>query len=387
MQTPQAELNPPGQSAISYRTGIWSTFKQSMLARLSSSDYPALAGLKTRADDDYSIALLDASSVVLDILTFYQERLANESYLRTATQLYSLNQLSSLIGYQPAPGVAASVYLAFTLTSTPGQPTNLSNSAITIPTGTTVQSVPAQGQKPQSFQTSADILAKPQWNALPVQTGTPWIPQNGDVSVYLDGTSTQLQPGDAFLIVGDERVGHPNNSNWDLRLVSTVTPDPANQRTLVTWLEPLGLYGEPSTRSPQFFALRQRASLFGYNALNPMLLTKKAQAALGSLIATGKLGTLDWVFGNDTVNGVTFSSEQVVDLDAVYGKVTPNGWMVLIRPDSNTTRTPAGYASLYQAQSVTTASRSDYGASAKVTRLATDTANNLSDYFAYTRVT
>ena len=77
-------------SAIAYRTGTWATFKESMLARLSSSDYPALAGLKTRDDDDFSIALLDASSVVLDILTFYQERLANESYLRTATQLQSL---------------------------------------------------------------------------------------------------------------------------------------------------------------------------------------------------------------------------------------------------------------------------------------------------------
>ena len=78
-----------------------------MLARLSSSDYPALARLKTRDNDDFTIALLDAAAVVLDILTFYQERLANESYLRTATQLDSLTQLSRLIGYQPAPGVSA----------------------------------------------------------------------------------------------------------------------------------------------------------------------------------------------------------------------------------------------------------------------------------------
>src|SRR5208283_3569169 len=106
VQTPQGETNLSGLSSIAYRTGTWATFKESMLARLSSSDYPALAGLKTRADDDFSIALLDASSVVLDVLTFYQERLANESYLRTATQLYSLNQLSQLIGYQPSLGVS-----------------------------------------------------------------------------------------------------------------------------------------------------------------------------------------------------------------------------------------------------------------------------------------
>ena len=81
-----------------------------MLARLSSSDYPALAALKTRDDDDFTVAFLDATAMVLDILTFYQERLANESYLRTAGQLRSLIELSRLIGYQPSSGVSASRY-------------------------------------------------------------------------------------------------------------------------------------------------------------------------------------------------------------------------------------------------------------------------------------
>ena len=124
MQTPQAEYNLPGLAAIAYRTGTWATFKESMLARLSSADYPALAPLKTRDDDDFGIALLDAGAVVLDILTFYQERLANESYLRTATQLPSLTQLARLIGYRPSPGVSASTYLAFTLKAPTGAPTN-----------------------------------------------------------------------------------------------------------------------------------------------------------------------------------------------------------------------------------------------------------------------
>ena len=89
---------------------------------------------------------------MLDILTFYQERLANESYLRTATQLRSLIELSRLIGYQPAPGVAALTYLAFTLKAATGQPPNPSTPAITIPQGTQVQSVPAQGQTAQTFR-------------------------------------------------------------------------------------------------------------------------------------------------------------------------------------------------------------------------------------------
>lgn len=107
MQTPAIQNNPPGLSALAYRAGTWSSFKESMLARLSSSDYPALQPLKTRSDDDFTGALIDASAMMLDVLTFYQERLANESYLRTAGQLRSLTELSRLIGYQPAPGVSA----------------------------------------------------------------------------------------------------------------------------------------------------------------------------------------------------------------------------------------------------------------------------------------
>ena len=192
VQTPQREYNRSGLSALSYRVGTWATFKESLLARLSSADYPALQPLQTRSDDDFTIAFLDASAMMLDILTFYQERLVNESYLRTATQLRSLTELSRLIGYQPAPGVSASTYLAFTLRQTSGQPPDPSAAPLTIPPGTQVQSVPAQGQTPQTFETSASIQAKPDWNALQVQTGLPWVPQFplGAGSMYLSGTST-----------------------------------------------------------------------------------------------------------------------------------------------------------------------------------------------------
>jgi hypothetical protein len=367
--TPVAECNPPGLPAISYRTGIWATFKESMLARLSSSDYLALAGLKTRADDDFSIALLDASAVVLDILTFHQERLANESYLRTATQLYSLTQLSKLIGYQPSPGVSASVYLAFTLSATPGLPPNPATTAITIPAGTTVQSVPAQGQTPQLFQTSAAILAKPDWNALAVQTGNPWVPNKGDTSVYLQGTSTQLNPGDSILVVGDTRVGDPSSTQWDICMVSSVTPDTVNQRTLVTWSS--GLTGNgagPDQANPLVYAFRQRAALFGYNAINPLML---AQYTFGQI--TSQLNGNDWNFGNDSTETALANNGQV-DLDNVYSKIAPGGtpslpsaWIALSYP-------AATIPNLFAIQSASTISRSGYGMSGKITRVQTDAA-------------
>jgi hypothetical protein len=352
VQTPQGESNLPGQAAITYCTGTWATFKNSMLARLSSSDYPALAGLKTRDDDDFSIALLDASAMVLDILTFYQERLANESYLRTATQLYSLTQLSQLIGYQPSPGVSASVYLAFNLSSAPGLPPNPITNAITIPAGTTVQSVAAQGQAPQTFQTSADILGKPDWN--------------------------KLQQGDAILIVGNNGSTDLTTWPWLIGFVSSVQPDTINQRTLVTWIvQSQGPnFTVPLSSSPSlpagiltFYALRQRAALFGYNAINPQMLAKHTLSELQSLsppLVTPN-SPPEWVFGTQDSNTVTLMELLLVDLDAVYTKVLAQSWLVMILQQGFDYTEPAFGA--YPIQSAYTTSRSDYGMSGKITRI------------------
>ena len=349
-----------------------------MLARLSSSDYPALGGLKTRDDDDFSIALLDASAMMLDILTFYQERLANESYLRTAGQLRSLIELSRLIGYQPAPGVSASVYLAFTLKATPGHTPDPSTPAITIPQGTQAQSVPTQGQKPQIFETSADIQAKSDWNALPVQASQPWVPQSGDSGVYLQGTATQLQPGDLFLVVGDERLTNMGSNQWDVRVVTSVQPDTKNDRTLVSWSEGLGHSSSgPAKGHVKFYAFRQRAALFGYNAVNPLMLTQKTRNGLGTLLSGN-----EWDFGIHNLAG-----SNLVDLDAVYSKIVSPGWMALIHPDGEAVRSPAGFVSLYHVESITAVSRSDFSVSSKISRIRTDTNANLSTYYGVTRET
>jgi hypothetical protein len=394
VETPQGESNLPGLSAIAYRTGTWASFKESMLARLSSSKYPALTGLKTRDDDDLSIAFLDATAVVLDILTFYQERLANESYLRTATQLYSLTQLSRLIGYQPSPGVAASTYVAFTLRAATGLPANPNTTAITIPAGTQVQSVPAQGQTPQAFQTSADILAKPDWNALPVQTGVPWAPASsgnlypsaGQTSLYLAGTGTQLNPGDAILIVGDERLNDPDSLAWDLCHITSVQPDTVNQRTLITWAEPLGANaGAPSQVNPQVYALRQRASLFGYNALNPLMLTGTTAGVLTKSPSLLNSDGTDWNFGTAANSYPAVPTESsLIDLDSVYAKVAAGGWMVLYATISTVIDehhryhiSVEPYINLYNVRAVTTVARSDYGMSAKITRATCDATSSV----------
>ena len=85
--TPRRMENPPGLPSINYRIGRHGDFLESMQARFSSANNPALTALTTRESSDFSLALADALATSLDVLSFYTERFANEHYLRTSTEL------------------------------------------------------------------------------------------------------------------------------------------------------------------------------------------------------------------------------------------------------------------------------------------------------------
>src|SRR6185369_6029125 len=116
--TPRTIVNRPGLSALRSRIGTHAEFFETMLAGLSSQQLERgrpLRTLSTRDSSDPSIALLDAWATVGDVLTFYQERIANEGYLRTATERRSVLELARLVGYRPRPGVDAGTHLAYTI--------------------------------------------------------------------------------------------------------------------------------------------------------------------------------------------------------------------------------------------------------------------------------
>jgi len=262
-QTPAVVKNRPGLSAIAYRIGTQSQFKQSLLAALSDPALPALQGLRTRENDDFSIALLDGWATVADVLAFYQERIANESYLRTATERQSLLQLARLIGYELRPGVAASTYLAFTLDDASGSP-----GEVTIDIGTKVQSVPGPNEKPQTFETVEKIQGCAEWNALAAQTIQVQNLAQGDTQVYLDGVTTNLKPGDMLLFVDADSATPFSSQRWDFQQITAVIPDKKSGTTMVQLANGLGTKsnGRSLPTHINVYTFRQRAALFGANA-------------------------------------------------------------------------------------------------------------------------
>jgi Baseplate J-like protein len=192
--TPAKIYNPSGQPSLSYRIGTHARFKADMLLSIPSK--PTLKELKTREESDLSIGLMDSWALVADVLTFYQERISNEGFLRTATERRSVLELARSIGYELKPGVAASACLTFSMDTAAGSP---KKAAIGI--GTKVQSVPAQGQLPQVFETVEEIEVQQAWNEIkPQQTEKQNLQAalaNGEV--VLAGTSTKLKAGDGLL--------------------------------------------------------------------------------------------------------------------------------------------------------------------------------------------
>ncbi len=205
--------NRPGQPALEYRPGTHATFLSRMLAELSKgagAGGPSLAGLTTRAPDDFAIALLDAWAAVADVLTFYQERIVNEGFLRTATERRSVLELARAIGYELGPGVAASALLAFTTEETADAP-----DVVTVPRGTRVQSIPSAGEPQQTFETADQLEARPEWNTLRPRLTRPQtlaiddgtlvlVDPDGERTqtrqLYLAGTATNLKGGDFLLV-------------------------------------------------------------------------------------------------------------------------------------------------------------------------------------------
>jgi hypothetical protein len=206
VETPSEIVNRPGLSAIEYRVGTHPDFLNSMLARLSVSGLAPLQELSTRERDDFTIALLDGWATVADVLTFYQERLSNENYLRTATERISVLELARLIDYRLHPGVAASTYLAFTLDEPKGPVGSAalnSPEIITIDKKTKVQSTPGPDEEAQTFETIEPIEARVEWNAIRPQQIEIQTLGFGHQQAYLEGITLGLNKGDVLLFVSE----------------------------------------------------------------------------------------------------------------------------------------------------------------------------------------
>jgi hypothetical protein len=230
-QDPRVVTNPPGLRPIAYRADDFTGFRRAMLRPRPGEQ---AIGAWQPARGDLGLQVLEWWAYLADVLTFYNERIANESYLLTATRRDSIANLAALLGYQPAPGLAATGSVAAMRSAArPGEP-------LVIPAGMRLSSEATPGVPSQTFETGA-AASFTGMSSVPVTLAPDITLQaNADQtprSVLVAGRLSGLKAGDRLVLV--ERGFAGTDGNWSLVTVGALTPaaDPQTGavNTLVTF--------------------------------------------------------------------------------------------------------------------------------------------------------
>lgn len=126
---------------------------------------------------DFGVALVEAFAYMGDIIAYYIDRAANESFIETAVQRSTLLQIANTYGYTPSGYRQASVTLKFT---------NSSDEEITIPANTVVSGelTISDVVQPIYFTTAAECFVDANSNNTVIAfEGRP-------VSIVVDGANT-----------------------------------------------------------------------------------------------------------------------------------------------------------------------------------------------------
>lgn len=210
--------NPPGRSRVSYRQGDFTSFRRALLR---PRDGEQAIGAWRPPPGDLGLQMLEWWAYLGDVLGFYDERIANESYLRTATRPASVANLVALLGYQPAPGIAATGYVAAMRSAAhPDEP-------LVIPAGMRLSSVATPGVATQTFEADAAATFAGV-SSVPVT-----LPADGTLatdelgrpqSVLLAGQVSGVRPGDRLVLTDKGFAG--TDDNWSLVTVGSLVPEP-----------------------------------------------------------------------------------------------------------------------------------------------------------------
>lgn len=360
--TPAPISNTAGLPSIDRRVGTLGDFFAEMSGDLTQQK--PLRTLTDRRLDDPTIALIDAWAAVLDVLTFYSERIANEGYLRTAIGHDALTELAHSVGYVPGRGRASVTSLAFTLEDALGAPP-----LVPIPTGTKVASLPGPGEVPQNYETGNDLDARPDWNAMRARLRIPQVLTLGATHAYVQGTRTDLSVGDAILIVGSEREGAGASQYWVFRRLASIRSEPDFGATQISWAEPLGepAFSSGRQRSEKvplppdlrIFVLRKKAAIFGASAPDYRLINVSGGGGKPDPPAEQPASAIGPDWPEWSVH-VPDPHENTIDLDGTYPAAAPESWVVLTRPT---------VTACYRILTTTEESRTDFTLNSKVSRL------------------
>lgn len=132
---------------IDYTSKDYESFRNDMIKQLGIK-MPEYTDIR---QSDAGIVLLELLAQGLDVLSFYQDALANEAYLSTAEQRSTVLKWCQMLNYFPKTSTPAEFLQVFVLSSP--QDTNT-----TIPAGTKVKTVGTASEPSVYFETVSDLV-------------------------------------------------------------------------------------------------------------------------------------------------------------------------------------------------------------------------------------
>lgn len=187
---PQIIVNPPEKTVIAYRVGDYISFREALLR--SRSGEVELVNWRPGAQGDLAVQMIEWWAYLADILTFYNERIASQDYLRTADLPESVQRLIRVLGYRPRPGIGATGTLAALMTGI---------KPLTLPPGFQIQSKPGPGKQPQIFELGASTLVQQPDAIAAFPPPNPLLLSADASSVLLQGTLKSIKAGDSLLLL------------------------------------------------------------------------------------------------------------------------------------------------------------------------------------------
>ena len=184
---------------IDYTNKDFQSLRQAMLA---VAQY-RLPEWTDQSPADLGNLLIDLVAYLGDVVLYYQDRIANESFLQTALERRSVLNALNLIGYQLAPPVTASA----TLTLSFKPPAQGAATVVTVPKGAQFASVPSTTVGTLTFEylgadldinLASDQVAPSGDGKLLVYTGLP-VTQSAVQPTQAIGGSTG-EPNQSFAI-------------------------------------------------------------------------------------------------------------------------------------------------------------------------------------------
>ena len=102
------------RQVIDYLARDYDSFRQALVNLIPAK----LPEWTDRSEADFGIVLLELNAYMADILSYYQDRIANEAFLGTAQERASVIQHLRLIGYEMAGAAPAAARLSVLVTNT-----------------------------------------------------------------------------------------------------------------------------------------------------------------------------------------------------------------------------------------------------------------------------